>query len=287
MTGRPAGRIVWSEVDMADTAVAAARARRQERVSKVVWGTLFVVMGVLFTLHDMGRIDLRPPTKGLVAAFAVDGDPGTRWSSAFSDPQWLAVDLGEVVPVRRVKLVWEGAYAKQYRLEVSNDGLSWTTVRPVTDGDGDVDEHEVDVTARYVRMFGTARSTPWGFSLWEFELYGPSGEILSKGKRAFASSLEGFGPFGHWALFWPLLMVAAGLPLVLAPRDDSNQLLGLVLTAMGTFLQLQRLEVVAWGFREVSSVMLIVVGILILLQSLRGGGRGDTHGGAEPTEKAQ
>src|SRR2546430_8867829 len=28
------------------------------------------------------------------AAYAVDGNTGTRWSSAFSDPQWLEVDLG-------------------------------------------------------------------------------------------------------------------------------------------------------------------------------------------------
>ena len=28
------------------------------------------------------------------ASNAVDGDPETRWSSAFSDPQWLRVDLG-------------------------------------------------------------------------------------------------------------------------------------------------------------------------------------------------
>ena len=28
------------------------------------------------------------------ASAAVDGNTGTRWSSAFSDPQWLEVDLG-------------------------------------------------------------------------------------------------------------------------------------------------------------------------------------------------
>lgn len=29
-----------------------------------------------------------------VSANAVDGDPGTHWSSAFADPQWIQVDLG-------------------------------------------------------------------------------------------------------------------------------------------------------------------------------------------------
>src|SRR5438552_3885159 len=35
---------------------------------------------------------------GLPAPAAVDGDTGTRWSSAFSDPQWLQVDLGTTRP---------------------------------------------------------------------------------------------------------------------------------------------------------------------------------------------
>ena len=32
---------------------------------------------------------------GFPASNAVDGNTGTRWSSAFSDPQWLEVDLGK------------------------------------------------------------------------------------------------------------------------------------------------------------------------------------------------
>src|SRR6516165_749123 len=45
------------------------------------------------------------------AANATDGNTGTRWSSAFSDPQWLDVDLGTVQAVCAVTLVWEAAYA--------------------------------------------------------------------------------------------------------------------------------------------------------------------------------
>src|SRR5918999_1786927 len=33
------------------------------------------------------------------ASAAVDGNTGTRWSSAFSDPQWIQVDLGAPVPL--------------------------------------------------------------------------------------------------------------------------------------------------------------------------------------------
>ncbi|HEX6968093.1 MAG TPA: discoidin domain-containing protein, partial [Micromonosporaceae bacterium] len=40
------------------------------------------------------------------AANAVDGNTGTRWSSGFSDPQWLEVDLGSSQSVCGVTLNW-------------------------------------------------------------------------------------------------------------------------------------------------------------------------------------
>src|SRR5689334_16928074 len=39
---------------------------------------------------------------GSPASAAVDGNNGTRWSSAFSDPQWLQVDLGETAAISQV-----------------------------------------------------------------------------------------------------------------------------------------------------------------------------------------
>ena len=119
------------------------RARRQERVAKVVWGSLFVVMGVLFTLHDMGRINLGEPVNDLSPEHAVDGNESTRWGSAFHDRQWLTVDLGASVPLSKVRLSWESAYAKDYELQISNDSFLWSTVRRVTGGQGGVEEQEV------------------------------------------------------------------------------------------------------------------------------------------------
>src|SRR5258708_37176487 len=48
---------------------------------------------------------------GTPASNATDGNTGTRWASAFSDPQWLAVDLGATPAVDKVILNWENAYA--------------------------------------------------------------------------------------------------------------------------------------------------------------------------------
>jgi hypothetical protein len=107
------------------------------------------------------------------AANAVDGNTGTRWSSAFSDPQWIRVDLGSTQTIDRVLLDWEAAYSSAYQIQTSNDGVSWTTVHGTTTGNGGVDDIGVTGSGRYVRMLGTARGTPWGHSLWEFQVYGP------------------------------------------------------------------------------------------------------------------
>jgi F5/8 type C domain-containing protein/cell wall-active antibiotic response 4TMS protein YvqF len=260
---------------MMERTEAKARAVRQERVAKLVWGSLFVVMGVLFTLHDMGRIDLGEPKNEFAAGHAVDGDDKTRWSSAFHDPQWLTVDLGVATPLSKVRISWEAAYAKDYELQVSTDGSQWTTLRHVKDGEGGSEEQEVDATARYVRVTGTRRATPYGYSIWELQVFDAKGALVSQGKPARASSLEDAGPFFLWFRFWPLLMVAGGLPLLLAPRSDTNQVFGLVLTALGAFLQLQSLGLVPWGLRQTSAVVLIVVGVVILLQSQRRSERPD------------
>src|SRR5882672_1370583 len=104
---------------MIDRTAPNIRARRQERAAKMVWGLLFVVMGVLFTLHDMGRINLGEPRNALAPENAVDGDDKTRWGSAFHDSQWLMVDLGSEVQLSRIRLNWEAAYAKDYELQIS------------------------------------------------------------------------------------------------------------------------------------------------------------------------
>jgi hypothetical protein len=106
------------------------------------------------------------------AASAVDGNTGTRWSSQFSDPQWLEVDLGATHTVNQVVLNWEAAYATGYQIQTSTDGTNWTTVYSTTTGTGGVQTVPVSGSGRYVRMYGTARSTQWGYSLWEFQVYG-------------------------------------------------------------------------------------------------------------------
>jgi hypothetical protein len=107
---------------------------------------------------------------------ATDGDPNTRWSSAYEDDQWIQVDLGSVQSFDRVDLTWEQAYARTYVVQVSADGDAWTdaesvdnTAVPLPFNGGDASLRTEDFTAqtaRYVRIQCGLRNTSWGNSLW-------------------------------------------------------------------------------------------------------------------------
>jgi F5/8 type C domain/Beta-1,3-glucanase len=130
------------------------------------------------------------------AANATDGNTGTRWSSAFADPQWLQVDLGATATIDQVTLIWEPAYATAFQLQTSPNGTTWTTIYSTTTGTGGTQNLAVTGTGRYVRMNGTARATPYGYSLWEFQVFGNTGTAAcgtansAQGRPTTASSVE-------------------------------------------------------------------------------------------------
>ncbi|EFL32191.1 glycoside hydrolase family 18 [Streptomyces viridochromogenes DSM 40736] len=125
------------------------------------------------------------------ASAAVDGDTTTRWSSTFSDPQWLTVDLGATATLSRVVLRWETAYARTFRIQTSDDGTAWTTIHSTTAGTGGVQTLDVSGSGRYVRLQGTQRGTAYGYSLWEFQVYGFRGSSPGEGIPApSTASLE-------------------------------------------------------------------------------------------------
>jgi beta-glucanase (GH16 family) len=111
---------------------------------------------------------------GLGGANAVDGNTtSTRWSSAFSDPQWIYVDLQATININRVRFYWENSYATSFQIQVSSDATNWTSIYSTTTGPGGVQNLTgLSGTGRYVRMYGTVRKTQYGYSLWEFEVYG-------------------------------------------------------------------------------------------------------------------
>jgi hypothetical protein len=114
---------------------------------------------------------LEGPGTGRQASYAIDGDPATRWSSGFSDPQWLRVDLGARWQISEIRLNWENAHATAYRVELSTDGTTWKPVYRTSNGQaGETTVKVAKLPARFVRVYGTKRSTDYGYSLWELEV---------------------------------------------------------------------------------------------------------------------
>jgi uncharacterized protein DUF1996/F5/8 type C domain-containing protein len=109
------------------------------------------------------------------ASNAVDGNFGTRWSSAFSDPQWLQVDLGASATISSVLIDWEAAYARSFSVKTSANGSAWTTIYSTTAGAGGRQTVTAGGSGRYVRLETTVRATQWGVSLNEFQVFGSGG----------------------------------------------------------------------------------------------------------------
>ena len=126
-------------------------------------------------LSNSGSFTSSIENAGTQASNAFDGDLGTRWSSAFFDPQWITVDLGTAQDIDGVTLFWEGAYATEYKIQTSTNNTLWTDQHHEIAGNGGTDVINFTATGvRYVRMYGIQRATPYGYSLWEFQVNGAS-----------------------------------------------------------------------------------------------------------------
>lgn len=118
---------------------------------------------------------------GLTGNFAVDGDPSTRWGSLFKDEQSMTVDLGNIYSLTEIVIYWdEIAFATDYSVESSRDGIDFYPIfsrtgwrgEPVGNDCRKDDYHISNKTyARYVRLTGHKRSTGYGTSIREFEVY--------------------------------------------------------------------------------------------------------------------
>ncbi|WP_205704254.1 discoidin domain-containing protein [Hymenobacter sp. UV11] len=123
----------------------------------------------------LGKTGLASSTQGgFPAAQAFDNDNATRWGSTYDDNQWLYVDLKGEASISSIYLSWETAYGKDFRLETSEDASAWTTVSTFTGNTLHYNEASfaTPVKGRYVRMYGVTRGTGYGFSLYEFQVYG-------------------------------------------------------------------------------------------------------------------
>lgn len=149
------------------------------------------------------------------AAEAIDGNMGTRWASDTSDPQWLLVNLGQRRVFNTVKLVHEGAWIKSFDIQISDDGENFVTIKSIDNQDlkaGPFPYSQelslgADYTAQYVRMYGRARGTGYGYSLWEFEVYYPGVQTLTTYTASIAS---------------PILTIGSNTPITIVAKDQNN-----------------------------------------------------------------
>jgi hyaluronoglucosaminidase len=106
------------------------------------------------------------------APHANDGSLSTRWSSGYTDGEWLQVKFAAPQHLGKVVVSWEAAHASAYRIETSADGATWTDAAEVTDSQGGTETVWIDQTGvNYLRMQGVARSSQYGYSIWELAAY--------------------------------------------------------------------------------------------------------------------
>ena len=116
---------------------------------------------------------------GTRAELATDGDAGTRWGSAWNglsteakNNQDLTVDLLDTYNINKVIMLWQAARASEYELQVSLDGKEWKTVANPKNSPEKETVTFPETPARYVRMHGITRNMDYGYSIFEFQVFG-------------------------------------------------------------------------------------------------------------------
>ena len=69
-------------------------------------------------------------------------------------------------------------YGKDFKIEASLDGKQWNLLEKVKDNREKINQFRFKgVRTRYIRLKGRKRATDWGYSLFEFEVYGEPGQL--------------------------------------------------------------------------------------------------------------
>lgn len=122
---------------------------------------------------SLGKKAVASSTSHGEPALVCDGKDDTRWAAEKADNEWLYIDLGSVQEVGEIRLNFEAAYGRAYRLQVSNDAKHWREVVKEDAGHEGVKVYTFpEVKARYVRFLGIELGWWYGYSLWDFSVWG-------------------------------------------------------------------------------------------------------------------
>lgn len=157
--------------DISFTATSARYIRLYGTERGTIWGYSLYEFEVYYDSHYANVVASSFEGAGLEPQKAFDGDLNTRWSSNFTDNEWIYLDFGIPKAFNTVILNWDNAYATSYELQTSNDAINWASIYSTTNGDGRADVIYVgNQTSKYLKINCTQRSGSLGYSLWEINV---------------------------------------------------------------------------------------------------------------------
>ena len=109
----------------------------------------------------------------LKGTYVNDGDPTTRWGGGSTDC-WIAINLEASIDLDYAVIVFETAYAKQFKMYGSMDNLNWKQIISVTDGKVGSNNVQLHGVYRYVKIINVQSGycSGCGMSIWSFEVWG-------------------------------------------------------------------------------------------------------------------
>lgn len=136
----------------------------------------YCAIGENLALNKPVTVSSTEPNFGNIAKNATDGNGITRWSSDYSDVEWIEVDLLKVYDLNQIVLKWEASYATAYTITVSEDRSKWNTYSSTTTCVGGNEKLSFNAKARYIKLTSSKRVSVggkyFGVSLYEIEAYG-------------------------------------------------------------------------------------------------------------------
>jgi len=131
---------------------------------------------------------------------------GDNASATLTNQQFIMVDLEEEHNLNSIELQWETAFASGYSIQTSTDNTNWTTIHTITDGNGGIDTHLLNNTARYVRILLQEKGTVYEYSLYEIQIFENNTNIALNKTVTATSEQTGFythlATDGHESTRW-------------------------------------------------------------------------------------
>lgn len=96
----------------------------------------------------------------------LDDNPNTWWSSEFLDNQWIIIELEKESELSTLEIQWETAYAKAYKVYISQNQSKWERVYSTDKCIGGKDEIDMGKRkAKFIKLELLKRATQWGFAI--------------------------------------------------------------------------------------------------------------------------